>query len=174
MPGVWLLKQVLVRYDPLVCTFASRRSYGHAAAPSCASASSSLMIPSTAMVEPRAQSKSATALLTISVAFVGSSIRPTGTAAGVSTSSRSLELQAAIAVAATMAAIETAVRRALPRKTASATCMYVREEIIGEFRPLLGSGGSRSIAQANREHDCSQLRQMGLIQVYRNCARLPS
>src|SRR5438270_8068408 len=85
MPGVWLLVHAPVPYAPFVCVFASRRSYGHAAAPSCASASSSEMMPSTVTAAANAHSKSPTALLTISAAFVGLSKTSTGTRLGALT-----------------------------------------------------------------------------------------
>src|SRR3954466_12329402 len=88
---------------PLVCVLASRRSYGHCAAPSWASASSSEMTPSMSAAAPNAHSKSPMALLAMSVAEVGASNSVTGTLFGASTSSSLCVSQATI-VAATMIA----------------------------------------------------------------------
>src|SRR5689334_2694093 len=156
-------------YEPLVCVLASRRSYGHAAAPSCASASSSLMIPSTATMEPNAHSKSAIALLTASSAFLGSSIMLTGTLPGVSTVRRSFELHATtVPRIETSVASEIAPRRALARAPALGNRVFCCMKVIGENRPLfrlLGSDRCTSVAQANGEYQRHELGHVRLIHV---------
>src|SRR6266567_2097021 len=84
---------------PFVWVLASRRSYGHCAAPSCASARSSEITPSINTAAPNAHSKSPTALLTIRFALVGWSKIVTGTLLGAFTSSNRLVLQAATSAA---------------------------------------------------------------------------
>src|SRR4029453_1932092 len=171
MPGVWLFVHRFVPYEPPGCVLASRRSYGHAAAPSCASASSSLMIPSTATMPPNAHSKSAIALLTARAAFLGSSIMFTGTVAGVSTSRRSFELQAATAPRMeTIAASDSAPPRALPRAPTVAPRGFCCMEVIGEIRPLfrlLGIDRGTSVGEANGQYQRRELRHMRLVHVHR-------
>src|SRR5438105_13309991 len=122
---------------PLVWVLASRRSYGHWAAPSCASASSSEMIASTPTAAPNAHSKSPIALLTIRVALVGLSKIVTGTLFGALTSSRRLVLHATSARAAADAA-------------------RILVIVIG-WSPSVGL-----VVQANGEHEGGELRILGL------------
>src|SRR5678815_5353922 len=129
------------------------------------------MIPSTATMEPNAHSKSAIALLTARSAFLGSSIMLTGTVAGVSTARRSFELHATTALSiATIAASDSAPRRALTRAPAPRPRVFCCMDVIGENRPLsrlLGSGRCTSVAQANGEHQRCELGHVGLVHVHR-------
>ncbi len=116
MPGVWLLSQLFEPYEPLGCVLASRRSYGQAAAPSCASASSSEMIASTVTADACAHSNSVCALFTIRVACAGLSYSVSGTrSVGVTSSSR-LVLQAAISIARQAVASSQPDRRTRPAR----------------------------------------------------------
>ena len=125
------------------------------------------MIPWTAIIEPSAHSKSATALLTIRVAFFGSSIMPTGTLAGVSTSSSSFELHAATSAATATIVTNASDSPAAPVRAGAGhapACSVWKSSV--DIRPLLGSDRVRSVAQADRENERRQLGQVRLIEVH--------